>query len=211
MLTKKPATTMLHTFLFFSVSNLPFFFSFFRFRATPIEQRPPSPRARAMTSSADRINLAELTSQLANAEARVCEWASAAGKRADAARLEHGRRIAALRGEVLPRVGYWSARLFEPACSGEDGCDLPSCSRSEKEPRKREDQGERLKRIQCFDVACFFLDDDNDERRKTSTFCSNNSFGKQQQKPKTTTETVSRLEAKREDIARRAGELRTRE
>ena len=51
-----------------------------------------------MTSSADRINLGELTSQLANAEARVCEWASAAGKRADAARLEHGRRIAALRG-----------------------------------------------------------------------------------------------------------------
>lgn len=52
-----------------------------------------------MTSSADRINLGELTSQLANAEACVCEWASAAGKRADAARLEHGRRIAALRGK----------------------------------------------------------------------------------------------------------------
>ena len=54
-----------------------------------------------MTSSADRINLGELTSQLANAEARVCEWASAAGKRADAARLEHGRRIAALRGKFF--------------------------------------------------------------------------------------------------------------
>lgn len=54
-----------------------------------------------MTSSADRINLGELTSQLANAEARVCEWASAAGKRADAARLEHGRRIAALRGVIF--------------------------------------------------------------------------------------------------------------
>ena len=53
-----------------------------------------------MTSSADRINLGELTSQLANAESRVCEWASAAGKRADAARLEHGRRIAALRGKL---------------------------------------------------------------------------------------------------------------
>ena len=54
-----------------------------------------------MTSSADRINFRELISQLANAEARVCEWTAAAGKCADAARLEHGRRIAALRGQMI--------------------------------------------------------------------------------------------------------------
>jgi hypothetical protein len=61
----------------------------------------PATTNTTMTSSADRINLGELTSQLANAEARVCEWASAAGKRADAARLEHGRSIAALRGKGM--------------------------------------------------------------------------------------------------------------
>ena len=80
-----------------------------------------------MTSSADRINLGELTSQLANAEARVCEWASAAGKRADAARLEHGRRIAALRGNFFLFATFFSGgpdalACFELAWAGGGDC-----------------------------------------------------------------------------------------
>lgn len=118
MLTKKTSDDNALSFLIFSVSK-PLFFpssaSFFRFRGAPIFAAPAlSPRTRAMTSSADRINLAELTSQLANAEARVCEWASAAGKRADAARLEHGRRIAALRGEI----GFLTTTGFTGALAG---------------------------------------------------------------------------------------------
>ena len=82
-----------------------------------------------MSSSADRINLGELTSQLANAEARVCEWASAAGKRADAARLEHGRRIAALRGKKKrPWARRAAARspVSSSACFGKAGGDCAS-------------------------------------------------------------------------------------
>ena len=58
-----------------------------------------------------------------------------------------------------------------------------------------------------------FLDDDDDAKPLDPSlkklFC-----GKQQQKnskQNKKTETVSRLEAKRDDVARRAGELRTRE
>jgi hypothetical protein len=82
------------------VSQFPSFVGFETPFSVSFSRSPSSQLAtHAMSSSADRINLGELTSQLANAEARVCEWASAAGKRADAARLEHGRRIAALRGK----------------------------------------------------------------------------------------------------------------
>ena len=175
--------------------------------ASSFRARSPAAKATnaAMPSSADRINLGELTAQLANAEARVCEWAAAAGKRADAARIEHGRRIAALRGEILKlNLRVLPRFLFEFCLFKSLRVNVTVAGkRSTWEKKKNEEERRNALKLAR---RCML-----DERRRKTSTSSSSRLQLFQKNTKTKTETVSRLEAKRDEVARRAGELRTRE